>query len=113
MRDFSRAILQKAGYEVVEAWDASQARTALMKGEIAFVLCDLNIPGMNGLDFVQAMRTDPAFAELPVVMVTVERSPALLARARDLGIKEWISKPYDARTLLALGERYAGPARSD
>jgi CheY-like chemotaxis protein len=111
MRDFCRSILQKAGYDVAEAWDASQARTALKQGDIGFVFCDLNIPGMDGLEFVEAMRREPAFAELPVAIATVERTPALLARARAAGVREWVGKPYDAQTLLALAERFVGPER--
>lgn len=111
MRELCRGILEKAGYEVVEAWDAHQARTALKQGDIALMFCDLNIPGVNGLDLVEAMRHSPELAELPVVMVTVDRSPDMLARAQRAGIREWLSKPFDANTLRALAERFVGPPR--
>jgi two-component system chemotaxis response regulator CheY len=96
----------------VDAWDASQARTALKQGNIALMFCDLNIPGVNGLDLVEAMRKEPTLAELPVVMMTVERGAVLMERAKRAGVSEWITKPFDAATLLTLSERLAGPAVS-
>ena len=112
MRELCGSILRKAGYEVVDAWDASQARTALKQGNIDLMLCDLNIPGVNGLDLVEAMRKEPAFAELPVVIISVERSSALLERAKRARVSEWVTKPYDAAKLLSLSERLVGPALS-
>ena len=111
MRDVCRGILEKKGYEVIEAGNAPRALEALKQQHIDLMFCDLNIPGTDGLEFVEAIRHEPALAALPVVMVTVERGPELLARAQRAGIKDWLSKPYDAKQLLALAERFAGPTK--
>lgn len=109
MRGVARGILQKGGYEVVEAWDAAQARAALKRDDIAFVFCDLNIPGMNGLELAELMQQIPGFESLPFAIVSAERSSQLLSRARRAGVKEWVTKPYSAETLLSMVEKFTGP----
>jgi len=109
IRNHCRIVLQKAGYEVVEAWDAAQARVALKSQEIAFVLCDLNIPGMNGLELIEAMRMAPKFAKLPAAIFSAENNPDLLKRAERAGVTHWLRKPYKAEELLELVSKHAGP----
>ena len=110
IRSHCRIVLQKAGYDVSEAWDATQARSALKQHEIAFVLCDLNIPGsMNGLELIEAMRLVPKFANLPAAIFTAESNPDLLKRASRAGVTHWLRKPYKSEELLELVAKYAGP----
>ena len=111
IRSHCRIVLQKAGYEVIEAWDAAQARTALKQQEIAFVLCDLNIPGMNGLELIEAMRKVPRLANVPAAIITAESSPELLKRAHNAGVTHWLRKPYKSEALLELVAEHAGPPR--
>lgn len=108
IRSHCRIVLQKAGYEVIEAWDAAQARAALKQQEIAFVLCDLNIPGMSGIELIEAMRSHPKFSNLPAAIFTAESSPELLQRAKNAGVTHWLRKPYKAEELLALVAQHAG-----
>ena len=108
MRAVCRGILEKQGYEVLEAGTATRASTVLKQNKIDLMLCDLNLPDADGLKLVEAMRQDPAFATLPVVMVTVESNPELVARAQRAGVKEWLSKPYDAAALVKITQRFAG-----
>lgn len=109
IRSHCRAVLQKAGYEVIEAWDALQARTALKQMNIAFMLCDLNIPGMNGMELIEAMRKEPKFATLPAAIITAECTTELLKRANQIGVTHWLLKPYKAEELLDVVSRFAGP----
>jgi CheY-like chemotaxis protein len=109
IRNHCRIVLQKAGYEVIEAWDAAQARAALKQQEIAFVLCDLNIPGMSGLELIEAMRMVPKFAKLPAAIFTAESNPNLLKRAERAGVTHWLLKPYKAEELVNLVNKHAGP----
>jgi two-component system chemotaxis response regulator CheY len=109
IRSHCRIVLQNAGYEVVEAWDAAQARTALKTMEIAFMLCDLNIPGMNGIELIEAMRKDARFATLPVAILTAERNAEVIARASQAGVTHWLLKPYKTEDLLTVVEKNAGP----
>jgi CheY-like chemotaxis protein len=109
IRSHCRAVLQKAGYEVIEAWDALQARTALKNMNIAFVLCDLNIPGMSGMELIEAMRKEPKFANVPAAIITAECTTDLLKRANQIGVTHWLLKPYKSEELLDVVERFAGP----
>lgn len=111
IRVLYRLVLEQAGYEVVEAWDADQARSALKGTEIAFMLCDLNIPGVNGLDLIEAMRKHPKLASLPVAIVTVEKSRELVERAKRAGVVGWLVKPCSSDVLLDLITRHARPSR--
>ena len=109
IRTHCRIVLQKAGYEVIEAWDAAQARSALKQQEIAFVLCDLNIPGMSGLELIEAMRAHPKFVNTPAAIFTAENNPELIKRAKNAGVTHWLRKPYKAEELLELVAAHAGP----
>lgn len=109
IRSHCRDVLQQAGYDVVEAWDAAQARAALKQQQIAFLLCDLNIPGMSGLELIETMRLVPKFHNLPAVIFTAEADPELLKRAQRAGVTHWLRKPYTPEELVDLVSRHAGP----
>ena len=104
-----RLVLEQAGYEVVEAWDAPQAAAHLKRQEIAFLLCDLNIPGKNGLTLIEAMRKVPKLASIPAVIFTAEYSAELVERAKQAGVTSWLLKPCKADTLLELITKHVGP----
>jgi two-component system chemotaxis response regulator CheY len=106
IRSHCRIVLERAGYEVIEAWDALQARTVLKTLDIAFLLCDLNLPGMTGLELIEAMRTVPKLATLPAAILTAEHTPELLKRAKAAGVTCWLLKPYKSEELLELVAKY-------
>jgi two-component system chemotaxis response regulator CheY len=110
IRSHCRLLLKNAGYEPIEAWDAAQARTALKNFHIAFMICDLNIPGLNGLDLVEAARRVPELAELPVAIMSAECSVDLVKRANRAGVVHWLLKPYTSDELLELVARHAAAA---
>jgi two-component system chemotaxis response regulator CheY len=72
------------------------------------VLCDLNMPHMNGLEFLDSIRGDATGLPVPVVMLTTDGSPELIARAKRAGAKGWIVKPFQTDLLLAAVRRIAG-----
>jgi two-component system chemotaxis response regulator CheY len=101
--------LKSAGYQTVEACDGQQGVDALRgHAEIAMVLCDLRMPCMNGLEFLDTIRGDAAGPPVPVVMLTTDGSPDLIARAKRAGAKGWIVKPFQTELLLAAVRRIAG-----
>jgi two-component system, chemotaxis family, chemotaxis protein CheY len=101
--------LTSAGYQIVEASDGREGVDALRThAEIAMVLCDLNMPNMNGLEFLDSIRGDAAGLPVPVVMLTTDGSPELIARAKRAGAKGWIVKPFQTELLLAAVRRIAG-----
>ena len=91
--------LAPAGYEVVEASDGLEGLSVIKSAGPALVLCDLNMPGMGGMEMLAELsRSQP----LPLmVMLTTEAQPALIRRARELGAVGWIVKPFKADLLIA------------
>jgi len=101
--------LKSAGYEVVEACDGQDGVEVVRKNTvIAMVLCDLNMPRMNGLEFLETIKGTLASPPVPVVMLTTDGSPDLIARAKRAGAKGWIVKPFQTDLLIAAVRRIAG-----
>lgn len=102
--------LRQAGYAVIEAEDGQQGLEQLTKESgFCLVICDVNMPRMNGLEMLETLKRDPAHALLPVVMLTTEGQPALIDRAKKAGAKGWIVKPFKAELMLSAVRRIAGP----
>jgi two-component system, chemotaxis family, chemotaxis protein CheY len=95
----SRA-LNMAGYDVVEAVDGVDGQ-AKVDESVAMVILDINMPRMNGLDLLDSIKRDAKNANLPIVMLTTEGHPEMIARAKKAGAKGWIIKPFKAELLVA------------
>jgi two-component system chemotaxis response regulator CheY len=93
------SVLAEAGFGVVEASDGQEGLERLKSEEIALVLCDINMPRMNGLDMLE--RASIEHKDVPFLMLTTEGRPALLARAKALGAKGWVVKPFVPDLLVA------------
>ena len=94
--------LSQAGYEVVEAGDGTEGVTKIANDrDIGLVICDVNMPRMNGLEMVEIVKKEPRNASLPIIMLTSEGQPALVERAKKAGAKGWIVKPFKADLLVA------------
>ena len=101
--------LSSAGYQTVEACDGMEGVDAVRAhAEIAMILCDLSMPRMNGLEFIEAIKGSAAGPPMPVVMLTTDGTPDLIARAKRAGAKGWIVKPFQTDLLLAAVRRIAG-----
>ncbi|HVV85762.1 MAG TPA: response regulator [Kofleriaceae bacterium] len=98
--------LTQAGFEVVEAVDGLDA-LAKVGSQIAMMICDVNMPRLDGLATLEQLRTDPSVAAMPVLMLTTEGQASLVERARRAGAKGWIVKPFKADLLVAAVRRLA------
>src|SRR5215510_5064442 len=96
--------LSQAGFQVVEAVDGVDA-IGKVDASIAMLICDVNMPRMNGLEMLEKLRTDARWKTLPVVMLTTEGQPGLIERAKKAGAKGWIIKPFKAELLVAAVQR--------
>ncbi len=94
--------LKQAGFEILEAVDGVDG-VAKIDGDpnIGVVICDVNMPRMNGLELVENVHRKPQHANLPIVMLTTEGQPQLIQRAKKAGAKGWIVKPFKANLLVA------------
>ncbi len=96
MRMILAHILGQLGYQVDQAGNGRQALEVLdrERNEISLVLVDWNMPEMNGLDFLRALRANPRYAQVTVVMVTTETQASQMIAALEAGANEYIMKPF-------------------
>jgi two-component system chemotaxis response regulator CheY len=103
------ATLASAGYEILEAEDGLQGLSTIgARRDIALVICDINMPNMNGLDMLSAVKADASNASLPVVMLTTEGKGELIQQAKRRGAKGWVVKPFNPDQLLAAIRKIVG-----
>lgn len=114
MRSIVARILKQLGWTVSEAGQGHEALSALEAApEIELVMVDWNMPVMNGLDFVTAVRGDARWDAVKVVMVTTESELGHVEKALAAGANEYVMKPFtpeilvDKLALLGLGAEAA------
>jgi len=101
MRRIIGDMMRQLGFEVTEAVHGKAGYEQLLGGLMPnVVLVDWNMPEMNGLEFVQAVRANDCFANLPLVMVTTETEMEKVAAALEDGANEYVMKPC-SREILA------------
>jgi two-component system, chemotaxis family, chemotaxis protein CheY len=101
MRMILRRIMHSAGFEVVEAADGRQGLDALAGGPLPDVaLVDWNMPGIDGLAFVNAVRDNPDYRPMTLMMVTTESEHDQVVRALAAGAHEYIIKPFTADAIV-------------
>jgi len=81
-------------YELCEAADGLEALRIIRELWVDIVLCDLHMPGMDGLELVRHLANDPLTGDVPVVIVSSERSPGLIAELEELGVRGFLRKPF-------------------
>jgi two-component system chemotaxis response regulator CheY len=100
MRRIVRNLLKELGYvNADEAEDGAIALQKLKNGEFDFVVSDWNMPNMDGLQLLQAIRADAALKHLPVLMITAEAKKENIIAAAQSGAHGYIVKPFTAATL--------------
>ena len=99
--------LQQAGYQVIEAEDGQDALTKLSP-QITLVLSDLNMPNLDGIGLIKAIRANPSYKFLPVVMLTTESQDGKKQEGRAAGATGWIVKPFNPEQLLAVVKKVLG-----
>ena len=100
VRTVVKLALQKAGYAVVEAIDGQDACGKLNGQKLNLIVCDVNMPNMDGLSFLRHLKTTAAYKFTPVIMLTTESQEAKKAEGRAAGAKAWITKPFQPSQLV-------------
>jgi two-component system chemotaxis response regulator CheY len=103
IRQLLMAILKHLDFECQGASNGRVALDLLARRKFDLVLCDWNMPGMNGSELVKAIRTK--FPTLPIIMVTAECDPNRVAELRDLGVNGYVVKPFKPPVLVKLVEK--------
>ncbi len=100
MRRIVKNLLRDLGFtNIQEADDGSTALPMLKEGDFDFVVTDWNMPGMQGIDLLKAIRADSNLAHIPVLMVTAEAKKEQIVMAAQAGVNGYIVKPFTAATL--------------
>lgn len=100
MRRIVRNLLKELGFvNVDEAEDGAVGFEKLKGGRYGFVVSDWNMPNMDGLAMLRAIRADPSMAKLPVLMVTAEAKKENIIAAAQAGANGYVVKPFTAITL--------------
>lgn len=94
-----KVALERAGYEIIEAGTAEEACSLLDGRTINVIVCDVNMPGMNGIEFVRHLRTT-SYKFTPVLMLTADSQVDHKAEAADVGVRVWITKPFQPTYLI-------------
>jgi two-component system chemotaxis response regulator CheY len=96
--------LTGAGFAVIEATDGADALQKLAATpEMRLIVCDVNMPRMGGIEFLE--QANATGSKVPVVMLTTEGQPELIQRAKALGAKGWIVKPFKPELLIAAAKK--------
>jgi two-component system chemotaxis response regulator CheY len=109
LRTVVKIALSGAGYDVLEASDGQSALRVCDGRRLALVVSDVNMPGMNGLEFVTELKKLPAYKFTPVVMLTTEAGDDMKQRGQAAGARAWITKPFRAEVLLAAVQKLVQP----
>ena len=100
IRELLRLHLSSAGYEVLVAADAIAAGYLVLKSPPDLIITDVNMPHMDGFEFVAALKSDPSVPSIPVIFLTsVEDGDA---RGKEVGAVGYITKPVRADRLLSI-----------
>jgi chemotaxis family two-component system sensor histidine kinase/response regulator PixL len=103
VREILAMTLEEAGYQVVSAKDGREAIDRLLEHpEVQLVICDIEMPVMNGFDFLRYRRQRPQLSRVPVVMLTFVKTERDRDLARQLGASAYITKPYLKDEFLAM-----------
>lgn len=92
--------LQKAGYQVLEAVDGQDATDKLGSAKPNLIVCDVNMPRMDGLTFARAMKASAQHRFTPIIMLTTESQEAKKAEGKAAGVRAWITKPFQPSQLV-------------
>lgn len=100
LRKVVEIVLTREGYEVVEACDGRDALDRLDGREFHLMICDVNMPNLDGFSFLRAVREMGAYATTPVIMLTSESGEDMKREGQKAGAQAWVVKPFKVEHLL-------------
>jgi two-component system chemotaxis response regulator CheY len=100
--------LKDAGYDVLEAVNGNDAVGKLNGQRVAMVITDLNMPEMDGIGLVRALRSNSAYKFIPIIMLTTESQAEKKQEGKAAGATGWIVKPFKPDQLLAVVKKVLG-----
>jgi len=110
VRKITGRMLTREGYEFATAKDGVDALQQLQELKPDLILLDVEMPRMDGFEFARNVRADEATKRIPIIMITSRTADKHRNRALELGVNEYMGKPYQEEQLLALIKRYTREA---
>jgi two-component system chemotaxis response regulator CheY len=101
LRQVVSIALKGAGYDVIEGVDGKDALSKLDGRKVHLIISDVNMPNMNGIEFVKATKQLPAYKFTPVIMLTTESGESMKQEGQAAGAKAWVVKPFLPAQMLA------------
>jgi two-component system chemotaxis response regulator CheY len=111
MRAFVRRVMDLSGFEVescLNAGNGAEALALLKENQVDIILTDINMPEMNGEDFVRQLEQQDKIRSIPVVVVSTDATENRIRRMLDLGAKGYVVKPFSPEVLRNELERVLG-----
>ena len=109
LREVVGIALKGAGYDVIEAADGQQALARLDGRRIHLIVCDVNMPVMDGLAFVRQAKLLPRYRFVPIIMLTTELREHKKLEGQMAGAKAWMVKPFRPEQMLQAVARLVLP----
>jgi two-component system chemotaxis response regulator CheY len=108
VRMTTKIALSNAGYQITEAVDGLDGLEKAKAASFDLIVTDLNMPNMNGLEMIEALRQSPAHTGLPIIFLTTESDGDMKARAKAAGATGWMTKPFDPEQLVKIARKILG-----
>ncbi len=105
MRKIIETNLRASGYNVVTAATGEEGLAAAARKKPDLIFLDIKMPRMPGWDVLSALRADRRLAEVPVIIMTAFTRKEEETRAADMGVRGFLSKPFDVKNLLDTAEK--------
>src|SRR5690349_20704863 len=102
IRKILKRVLQQAEIPLAQVFEAGNGREAiesLERQRVNLILCDINMPNMDGLQFLSEVKSRPEWKDVPVVMITTEGSQSKVLEAVQLGAVGYVRKPFTAEQI--------------
>src|SRR5512133_3448507 len=100
LREVVGISLRTAGYEVIEACDGKDALSKLNGRKVQLMICDVNMPVMDGISFVKEVKRLPNHRFVPIIMLTTESRESRKVEGQLAGAKAWVVKPFRPEQML-------------
>jgi chemosensory pili system protein ChpA (sensor histidine kinase/response regulator) len=110
MRRVTQRLLERRNAKVLTARDGLDAITVLQEHDVDVILLDIEMPRMDGYQFATHVRNDPRLKDLPIIMITSRSGEKHRAKAIEIGVNDYLSKPYQEGQLIKAIESLVGRA---
>ncbi len=111
IRRLLKKVLEFSGIELGEVLEASNGLEALdvLKREwVDFILCDIHMPKMDGIQFLRELKRDEVLSRIPIIMVSTEGREEIVQEVKALGIRAYVKKPFSPEEIREVIENLIG-----